>query len=327
MALDPIWQQQLTLVSYGNEYLSHNLNFSRWIKHAIFNQHQFSFRDLNSQQLLAQHFQVWLEGLEAQGVTHLSLHSSNLLTDESNPNAQVELVPYAHFIVSHGRKHSHAWIFGKELAAWYQLENDYQIPTPQQGTLRHETLWRFELNQKLLKRIQADLQAPNWDEIHQFMQTELFDSILSQAWAEPENIGLPYEGQTVDTEQSVKLALLPTDHQADYAHQSLHRLMALSSYIQAQQNHAVHTDGSSFTADDHAKYRHFTQKIDDLTSKFIVKVANHYKTAQLTKVEPLTQTAVAPIHKASTTKITSKNVLALLVVTITLCTLAYYFGL
>jgi hypothetical protein len=26
MALDPIWKQQLTLVTYGNEYLSHGLS-------------------------------------------------------------------------------------------------------------------------------------------------------------------------------------------------------------------------------------------------------------------------------------------------------------
>ena len=37
MALDQIWKQQLTLVTYGNEYLG-NLNFSRWVEHPIFNQ-------------------------------------------------------------------------------------------------------------------------------------------------------------------------------------------------------------------------------------------------------------------------------------------------
>ena len=49
MSLDPIWQQQLTLVTYGNEYLRHNLSFQRWLEHAIFDRHCFQFRDLNSQ--------------------------------------------------------------------------------------------------------------------------------------------------------------------------------------------------------------------------------------------------------------------------------------
>ncbi len=43
MALDQIWKQQLTLVTYGNEYLTQDLSFNRWIQHSIFNQHQFAF--------------------------------------------------------------------------------------------------------------------------------------------------------------------------------------------------------------------------------------------------------------------------------------------
>jgi len=35
MALDQIWKQQLSLVTYGNEYLSHDLPFSRWLHHSI----------------------------------------------------------------------------------------------------------------------------------------------------------------------------------------------------------------------------------------------------------------------------------------------------
>ena len=84
MALDQIWKQQLTLVSYGNEYLTQNMSFSHWVDHAIFNQHAFAFRDLISQHLLAQHFQIWLEGLKKQGVYKLSLHNSSILNDEKN---------------------------------------------------------------------------------------------------------------------------------------------------------------------------------------------------------------------------------------------------
>lgn len=101
MAIDQIWKQQLTLVTYGNEYLSQDLSFNRWLQHSIFNQHQFAFRDLISQHLLAQHFQVWLEGLKKQGVQRLSLHRSTLLEDEQNPNVNVELLPFEYFIVSH----------------------------------------------------------------------------------------------------------------------------------------------------------------------------------------------------------------------------------
>ena len=165
MALDPIWKQQLALVTYGNEFLGQNLSITPWLKHTIFNQHYFAFRDLNSQHLLAQHFQVWLEGLKKQGVTRLSLHNSSLLLDEKNPNPNVELLPYAHFIVSHMGNAKTAWICGKELAEWYTADNDYEAPASQKISARIETMWRYELNASHAKRVDADLQQPNWEDI------------------------------------------------------------------------------------------------------------------------------------------------------------------
>ena len=85
MALDQIWKQQLALVTYGNEYLTQDLSFNHWLKHQVFNQHQIQFRDLLSQHLLAQHFQIWLEHLKQQGVRRLSLHQASILNDEKNP--------------------------------------------------------------------------------------------------------------------------------------------------------------------------------------------------------------------------------------------------
>ncbi|MFM6958572.1 MAG: hypothetical protein ACKOXD_08510, partial [Acinetobacter sp.] len=126
MALDQIWKQQLTLVTYGNEFLAGNLNFSRWIEHPIFNQNRLIFRDLRSQHLLAQHFQIWLEGLKKQGVKKLSLHLSSILNDEQNPNPNVELLPFAHFIVSHQANKKTAWICGLELAEWYNSDNEFE---------------------------------------------------------------------------------------------------------------------------------------------------------------------------------------------------------
>ena len=89
MALDQIWKQQLALVTYGNEYLTQDLSFNHWLKHQVFNQHQIQFRDLLSQHLLAQHFQIWLEHLKQQGVRRLSLHQASILNDEKNPHAKL----------------------------------------------------------------------------------------------------------------------------------------------------------------------------------------------------------------------------------------------
>lgn len=345
MALDQIWKQQLSLVTYGNEYLSHDLPFSRWLHHSIFQQHIFSFRNLHTQHLLAQHFQIWLEGLKKRGVYRLSLHSSNLLIDEKNPNANVELLPFAHFIVSHEHQKKTAWIFGKELAEWYIAENDFEAPAGQRLDMRHETFWSYELPGRLSKLVDIDLQDANWDEIHQFIEQELFRTQFAQGYVEPANRHLPYYGVSEPASQVASdsislqyLALIPTDYSADIAHELLHRVTALSEFVEYKRKHPFDEQGTTLTPEEQINLRHFSQKIDDLLSKLIVKVANHYKSAQLTYVEsvatPLDSPAVTlaqPVRKekvpAGTHKAGMGNVIKLLLLTIVICVVAYYFGL
>ena len=339
MALDQIWKRQLALVAYGNEYLGQDLSFQRWVQHAIFDQHSFLFRDLISQHLLAQHFQIWLEGLKKRGVSRISLHSSSLLNEEKNPNGNVELLALAHFIVSHEAHKKQAWIFGKELAEWYSADNDYEAPPAQQPALRQETFWRFELNSKLSKLIDADLQQPNWDDIQVYTDNELFSSKFAAGFTEPAQAELSYYGatlQNIESSDSPPLALLPTDYQADYAHRTLHRLEALSDFIQAKIQHPYDEDGAVLSPEEQLNIRHFAQKLDDLSAKFIVKAANHYKTARLTAKEaasPLESHAVPAAgsspakpgpaeHKSGKT-----GVFALILITVIICIFAYYFGL
>ncbi len=341
MATDQIWKQQLTLVTYGNEYLAQDLSFSRWVQHGIFNGHAFSFRDLMSQHLLAQHFQIWLEGLKKQGVYQLSLHNSSILNDEKNPNANIELLAIPHFIVAHHKQNKSAWIFGKELAEWYQADNDYDTPTSQRSNIRQETFWRFELNTKLVKRIEQDLLQPNWDDIQVYTDNELFNSKYALGFQTPADITLPFYGRTLEQSatlpvvNNVDLALIPTDYQADYAHETLHRLDGLNVFIQQRIQHPYHEDGSPMSPDEQLNQRHFAQKLDDLTSKFVVKVANHYKSARLTPKEiPSPFDGAAPEKKQSLKSSTATshkpgkaNVFALIFITVIICIIAYYFGL
>lgn len=347
MALDPIWKQQLALVTYGNEYLSQNLSFNHWVQHSIFNHHQLRFRDLMSQHLLAQHFQTWLEGLKKQGTQRISLHRSSLLNDEKNPNANVELLAIPHFIVSHQAHKKIAWIFGKELAEWENAEYDFEIPKNQQEQCRQETFWRFELTPKLAKQLDADLQHPDWDEIQTYTDSELFKSTFAYGFSEPVHQDLPYYGitqpETAHTDGLVSnnsqyLPLLPSAYSADYAHRTLHRLDALAAYVVHQQQHPLHTNEMEQSPEQQLNLRHFSQKLDDLTAKFIVKVANHYQTVQLTQIAPpnplesttpppqtsqnLTTRAVHTPHKVGTS-----GVIKLILLTLIICILAYYFGL
>lgn len=347
MALDQIWKQQLTLVTYGNEYLTQDYSFAFWVQHSIFNQHLFSFRDLLTQHLLAQHFQIWLEGLKKQGVYRLSLHSAGILNDEQNPNPNVELLAFPHFIVSHEKHKKTAWILGKELAEWYNADQDYELPIEQRSDVRTETFWRFELNSKLSKRIENDLVQPNWDDIQSYTENELFESKYAQGFIAPSNRGLPYYGmkqqQNEDStilQKGKFLPLLPDDYPADYANDTLVRMDALTNFIQDKIQHPYHENGEIMSPDEQLNLRHFSHKLDDLQGKFVIKVANHYKSARLTKIE-----TPSPFDEGSSnTKILSAarrhpspqqqhpksgktGVFALIVITILICLAAYYFGL
>lgn len=356
MALDQIWKQQLTLVTYGNEYLSQNLSMNQWVNHSIFNQHSIAFRDLYSQHLLAQHFQIWLEELKKQGVTRLSLHNSSLLLDEKNPNVNVELLPYAHFIVSHHQHTKTAWIFGKELAEWYTAENDYHAPAHQQIKTRVETMWRYDLNASHAKRVAADLQTPNWEDIQVYTDNELFDQPLVQGLAQglatrlsPGQIYLGYTKTQYDDappiQSSIDLALLPTDYNAAYAHETLIRLESLDQALEKKLKHPINEHGEAMTSEEILNLRHFSQKLEDLTAKFVTKVANHYKTARLSPVAVISPLDGSQVNQRDQnrffndhsqkqdstpvghTKSGKSGVFTLIFITVLICICAYYFGL
>lgn len=332
MALDSIWKQQLTLVTYGNEFLAGDLNFARWIEHPIFKQNHLIFRDLQSQHLLAQHFQIWLEGLKKQGVTKLSLHLSTLLNEEQNPNANVELLPFAHFMVSHQANKKTAWICGQELAEWYNNDNEFEIPVAQKSLIHQEVFWRYDLNDKLTKKVEADLQNVNWNDIGIFMQRELFNSQYAANFSEPEYQDFPFYGYAVDFHHlsSQQLALIPTDYPADCAHRLLHRTQALSDDLEQKRKHPYHDSGELISPEEQINLRNFAQKTDDLFAKLIVKTANHYQTAQITaEPEIIDRTMETSQHfsQAHHHKVGTSGVIKLIIITVIICICAYYFGL
>ena len=332
MALDQIWKQQLTLVTYGNEFLAGNLNFSRWIEHPIFNQNRLIFRDLRSQHLLAQHFQIWLEGLKKQGVKKLSLHLSSILNDEQNPNINVELLPFSHFIVSHQANKKTAWICGLELAAWYNSDNEFEAPLSQRTMLREESFWRYELNDKFAKKVDTDLQKLNWNEIAVFLERELFNHKYTEDFLEPEQQDFPFYGYEIDPTaiSSKQLALIPTDYPADCAHRLLHRTQALTDYLEEKRQHPYHDSGELMSPEEQINLRNFSQKTDDLFAKLIVKIANHYQTAQLTaEPEIIDRTMETSEHfnQVHHHKVGTAGVIKLIILTVIICMVAYYFGL
>ena len=332
MALDPIWQQQLTLVCYGNEFLSREFSIQQWKQHSIFNQNVLPFRDLLSQHLLAQHFQVWLEHLKQQGVTRLSLHSSSLLNEEKNPNPNVELLPYAHFIISHSPQKATAWICGNELAEWYSADNEYEFPTEQQIKLRVETLWSFELSSKLAKKALADLQAPDWEKIEGYLNDELFHTTYAAQLEFPQNQDYIGNATLLPSEANIPQALLPPQYHAQLANDLLFKLSALQERL-VQQKQIQRTEGSTLSStEEQREIQHFSEKVDDLFAKLIVKIANHYQSAQrkvvATPLDQDTDNIMKFKSKPSQGQhhVSAKNVVTLILVTVIICVAAYYFG-
>jgi len=131
------------------------------------------------------------------------------------------------------------------------------------------------------------------------------------------------------------LALIPTDYSADVVHELLHRSEALSGFIEQLRQHPYRESGEMLTPEDQINLRNFSQKMDDLTAKLIVKIANHYKSAQQTRVEitspldsqPQTISKTQKTPESHHHKVGSSGVIKLIILTIIICACAYYFGL
>lgn len=314
MALDPIWKQQLVLVTYGNEFLKNQLSFNTWVNHDIFQNVLLQFRSLQTQHLLAQHFQIWLENLKTQGVTQLSLHEASLLKEGTNPNPNIELLQFSHFIVAHSAQKKVAWLFGQELAEWYTADNEYEVPTAQQLKSKLMTMWDFELPQQVIKQVNLDLNRPNWDNISDYLEKEIFNQSYITNFTVNELNTAYYTGTSNPESQS----LLPQDYHAEISHEFLFKLEQLDQQIEKHRK-----ESNSLTAE----MQSFSQKVDELFSKLIVKTANHYKEAKRKVIlgnSPFDHNEnSSPEHKPSAS---TKSVIALILITIIIGALVYYFG-
>jgi len=162
------------------------------------------------------------------------------------------------------------------------------------------------------------------------MDSELFRSKYAAGFEEPEFQKAHFDGTNI-TNQEPRLALIPESYPADYAHQLLNRTQALSNYLEQKKRLTNDPLGEELDQEKLINLRNFTQKTDDLFAKLIVKAANHYQTAQIipvAKASPFEQSSESPQHlKSHHHKGTGSGVIKLIILTIIICALAYYFGL
>lgn len=311
--MDQIWQQQLTLVSYGNQFLQQDVAIDSWLQHAIFYGQQFQFRDLSSHAPLAPHFYIWLQELKKQGVQRLSLHSAQLLRKDKNPNPHVELLDAAPILVSHGKKSKTAWILGRELQQW-DIDAQFKQPITQRHNIQIHQLWRYPLNAKHHKKLLADLGPLAWDTEHARLLQQFITLAEAQGFECTLALDNLFYGNTLieshpdsSTMQEIKLlAIIPAAFPAPLAHAWLQRATALNDWLDEHPQHM------------NAQFR-TTWAV--AFSKLIIDIANHYPSAQLS---PVVAEHVA-LH--STAQVHHVTVWRVLFVVILLCAAGYYFGL
>jgi hypothetical protein len=188
------------------------------------------------------------------------------------------------------------------------------------------------LNDKFAKKVDADLQKLNWNEIAVFLERELFNHKYTEDFLEPEQQDFPFYGYEINPAaiSSKQLALIPTDYPADCAHRLLHRTQALTDYLEEKRRHPYHDSGELMSPEEQINLRNFSQKTDDLFAKLIVKIANHYQTAQLTaEPEIIDRTMETSEHfnQVHHHKVGTAGVIKLIILTVIICMVAYYFGL
>ena len=74
---DETFLRQVTLVSYGTQFLCGKLPLNGWYHHSIFHKTRFQFRSADDNRLLADDFTLWLAALRNAGAQRLSLHTDN----------------------------------------------------------------------------------------------------------------------------------------------------------------------------------------------------------------------------------------------------------
>lgn len=106
--------RQVVLVSYGTQFLCHQLPVEEWCDHSILRHVRFQFRDIVNNELLADDVILWLGRLRGSGAVRLTLHfAAELSIDLAHAKYVDDYAVVAHFVDDY-----QIWTIAKEEAAW-----------------------------------------------------------------------------------------------------------------------------------------------------------------------------------------------------------------
>jgi hypothetical protein len=247
--------RQVALVSYGSQFLGHQLPLEDWYRHGVFLDARFQFRSSDDNRLLADDFTVWLGTLARAGATRLSLHLAQEL--------QVANEAGAYAVAVHFAERYQIWTVGVERAAW----EGWDFPRAQSYAGEVDSYW-------LLHERPGQLPVPatNWKQLAAAIATDLDINVPSS------NVPVPTGPFFPDISEDIawaRLPLFPSGPRASLAH----RIVATLDWDQgrfANDTHPKNEGNLYLGADDAAadKLDRWGQRLDRWLIDVLLRSAN-----------------------------------------------------
>lgn len=181
--------RQITLVSYGTQFLRGKLALDDWYRHGIFFNARLQFRQRDGNALLADDFTWWLGILKQSGALRLSLH---LLAEFGI--ARPAIILYGEYaVVAHFPDRHQIWAVGVERPAW--RDHPLVPHVPGIPVFPDATSWGGEIDSYwCLDERPGQLEVPetNWKALADAIGTDL-DLAMPSSLAPPGPVFLPPE--------------------------------------------------------------------------------------------------------------------------------------
>lgn len=281
-------QRQVTLVSYGTQYLRDKNALGDWYRHGIFSNARLQFRALADNVLLADDFTLWLGILKASGATRLSLH----LAAEFELAVSQALNGGSYALVVHFPDHHQVWAVGEEQAAWLThplvpSEEGQGYPVFPDAAYYGgpiDSYWCIEDRPG-----QLDLPDTDWKQLARAIAEDLASPVPSSLAP-----GGPYFGPISQIDDE-KLPLFPSSGFTSLAHRIMATLARQQSTFSNDTNPRNDSSTYAFLDQEEAdKVTDWGRRLDSWMLEVQLRCANESRSAGLTG----TSTPLARLHTA-----------------------------
>lgn len=285
MYLDQAYRQ-ITLVSYGNEYLKGAIDSDLLDRHPLLFDHFPILRDLDHGTLLCGSASHLLEHLKSLGATKISLHLSSDLVDDLIDskrftffNSESSFCIAVHFQDSTFK----VLVFSKEIPSLQSYDDtDYPIFSNYSSYYDNtETYTLHELSETSISNIQKDVAPVDWQSFFNFVQNSLYPNDIAKRYGIypiPLDNNNCYEGNLFNSEKEEQYPLLPFTIRKNYASNLIKNTAILEKYY-ASASHCKNEYNDYIQMDDDEKkqFATATRNLTFLHPLILKNCANHYQ--------------------------------------------------